>query len=162
LALGGNIQISLPGHTGSPFAWLESIAPPVLVLSTAYVLKEQLLEAIQHRHANERAFQEALHDWQQATSQPEDHSQWFQFYANALRDALLKVNSRRKETLNDMTVDDWRSAVYRETLADQWYERPESGEETLAVALDGGVNSIRRDGNGTLPKVSAAIGSGAV
>ena len=39
VALTGNIQISLPGHTESPFAWLESIAPPILVLSTAYVLE---------------------------------------------------------------------------------------------------------------------------
>jgi hypothetical protein len=132
------------------------------VLSTAYVLKEQLLESIEQRHADERAFQSALAEWQAATAEPEQHPQWSQFYANALRDALLKANSRRKETLNEMVVGDWRSAVYRETLADQWYEKPESGEDTLARALDGGVNSIRRNGNSTLPKVSAAIGSGAV
>jgi hypothetical protein len=57
IALVGNVQISLPGHTNSPFAWLESIAPPLLVLSTAYVMKEQILETIEIRHANERAFQ---------------------------------------------------------------------------------------------------------
>jgi hypothetical protein len=68
LALTGNIQISLIGHTESPFAWLESIAPPLLVLSTAYVLKEQVLGAIEMRHANEQAFQAALADWQIATA----------------------------------------------------------------------------------------------
>jgi hypothetical protein len=41
IALVGNVQIALPGHENSPFAWLESIAPPLLVLSTAYVMKEQ-------------------------------------------------------------------------------------------------------------------------
>ena len=46
LSMVGNIQISLPRHTNSPFAWLEAIAPPVLVLSTAYVLKEQALESL--------------------------------------------------------------------------------------------------------------------
>lgn len=50
LALTGNVQVGLVGHTGSPFAWLEAMAPPIVVLSTAYVLKEQLLEAIEHRH----------------------------------------------------------------------------------------------------------------
>ena len=30
LALTGNIQVSLLGHTDSPFAWLESIAPPLV------------------------------------------------------------------------------------------------------------------------------------
>jgi hypothetical protein len=44
IALVGNVQVALPGHHESPFAWLEAIAPPLLVLSTAYVLKEQLLE----------------------------------------------------------------------------------------------------------------------
>ncbi len=46
IALVGNIQVALPNHSDSPFAWLEAIAPPLLVLSTAYVLKEQLLESI--------------------------------------------------------------------------------------------------------------------
>ena len=64
IALVGNIQVALPGHMDSPFAWLEAIAPPLLVLSTAYVLKEQLLDAIETRHANERAFQEAVNAWQ--------------------------------------------------------------------------------------------------
>jgi len=56
LALTGNIQIALPGHTKSPFAWLEAVASPLLVLSTAYVLKEQVLETIERRHADECAF----------------------------------------------------------------------------------------------------------
>jgi hypothetical protein len=112
LALTGNIQVALPGHTQSPFAWLEAIAPPLLVLSTAYVLKEQVLETIEQRHANERVFQLALADWLAATAEPEQHLQWPQFYANALRDTLLKANFRRKETLGEMTVDSWRLAVY--------------------------------------------------
>ena len=64
-----------------------------------------------------------------ATADPENHPNWSQFYANALRDALLKANSRRKEALGEMTVDDWRLVVYRETQADLWYEAPESDEE---------------------------------
>src|SRR5690606_18590788 len=126
-----NIQISLPGHMNSPFAWLESVAPPILVLSTAYVLKEQALESIERRHANERAFQAALTDWQAATGNPEEHPQWSQFYANALRDALRKANNRRRETLSQMTQDDWRIAVFREMQAERWYEQPEQDETLL-------------------------------
>jgi hypothetical protein len=124
IALVGNIQVALPGHVESPFAWLEAIAPPLMVLSTAYVLKEQMLIAIEQRHANERAFQEAANDWQQATINPEAHSQWMQFYANALRDALRKANNRRKEALEGLTTADWRALVYRELQADHWYEEP--------------------------------------
>lgn len=133
LALTGNIQIALPGHTQSPFAWLEAVAPPLLVLSTAYVLKEQVLETVEQRHADERAFQAALADWQAATADPEQHPNWPQIYANALRDALLKANSRRREVLSDMTVDDWRMVVQREMRADLWYEEPEPHQEAIAA-----------------------------
>ena len=111
LALTGNIQTAFPGHTQNPFTWLEAVAPPLLVLSTAYVLKEQVLESFEQRHVDERAFQSALAEWQAATAEPEQHPQWSQFYANALRDALRKANARRKETLSQMTQDDWRITV---------------------------------------------------
>jgi len=124
IALVGNIQVALPGHSDSPFAWLEAIAPPLLVLSTAYVLKEQMLETIELRHANERAYQEAVNDWQRATINPEAHLQWMQFYANALRDALRKANNRRREALEGLNTADWRALIYRELQADNWYEQP--------------------------------------
>ncbi len=155
LALTGNIQIALSGHTRSPFAWLEAVAPPLLVLSTAYVLKEQVLETIEQRHADERAFQMVLAEWQAATADPEQHPNWPQVYANALRDALLKANSRRKETLGDMTVDDWRTVVQREMRADLWYEKPEPHEEAIAVEH---IDSDLTRRNGHRPKVIAATG----
>jgi hypothetical protein len=175
LALTGNIQTALPGHTQSPFAWLEAIAPPLLVLSTAYVIKEQLLDSIQQRHANERAFQEALGDWQLATHDPQAHPRWSQFYANALRDALRKANYRRKETLQDMTTADWRAAVYRELHAEEWFEASEAESEVqpdhqpeetelviyqaesipLAVAATGNGNGYHNNGNGSAAGDSA-------
>lgn len=158
LALTGNIQISLLGHTNSPFAWLEAVAPPVLVLSTAYVLKEQVLETIERRHADERAFRVALAEWQTATAEPEQHPQWSQFYANALRDALRKVNVRRKETLSGMTQNDWRLAVHREMQADLWYEVPHQGNEIIGSFLELDEPSNMRNGNGNSPKVSTAAG----
>jgi hypothetical protein len=88
-----------------------------------------MLDAIQQRHANERALQEALSDWQVATGDPEAHPRWSQFYANALRDALRKANYRRQETLQDMTVTDWRTAVYRELHAEEWFEAPGTERE---------------------------------
>ncbi len=165
LALTGNIQTALPGHTQSPFAWLEAIAPPLLVLSTAYVIKEQLLDSIQQRHANERAFQAALNDWQLATHDPEAHPRWPQFYANALRDALRKANARRQEILQGMTTADWRAAVYRELHAEEWFEaQPNESEvqpdhqleeteqaitqaEPVPLAVSGNGNGYR-NGNG--------------
>jgi hypothetical protein len=124
IALVGNVQVALPGHHESPFAWLEAIAPPLLVLSTAYVLKEQLLESIEMRHANERAFQEATNIWQATAVDPESYPGWMQFYANALRDAIRKANNRRKDALASLNTGDWRMLVYRELQADNWYSVP--------------------------------------
>jgi len=157
IALVGNVQISLPNHTNSPFAWLESIAPPLLVLSTAYVMKEQILETIEIRHANERAFQVALGEWQVATAMPEEYPTWMQFYANALQDALRKANARRKETLNQMTIEDWRLAVGHEMRADMWYQSTKPDSES-SLSFSHAVEAITAgsNGNGNHPKVSVA------
>jgi len=46
IALVGNIQTSLPAHEQNIFTWLEAVMSLLLVLSTTYVLKDQLLETI--------------------------------------------------------------------------------------------------------------------
>jgi hypothetical protein len=152
IALIGNIQIGLVKHAASPFAWLESIAPSLLVLSTAFVLKEQVLETVEHRHLTERTYQMALGEWHKATANPEAHPQWEQFYANALRDALSKANSRRQAMLSSLTLVDWRALVLRELQADQWYAASQADnvpddprEEQLPVPLS---LSMRRNGHG--------------
>jgi len=158
IALVGNVQVALPGHIESPFAWLEAIAPPLLVLSTAYVLKEQMLESIEMRHANERAYQEAINEWQRSAINPEAHPRWMQFYANAIRDALQKGNSRRREAVEALTNGDWRALVYRELQADNWYETPEAPAPSMVVAVpeEGSVVEAARplalsvNGNGVL------------
>jgi hypothetical protein len=157
IALVGNVQISLPGHTDSPFAWLESIAPPLLVLSTAYVMKEQILETIEIRHANERAFQVAMEEWKTVTATPEEYPNWMQFYANALQDALRKANARRKEALSQMTIEDWRLAVGREIRADMWYQNVEP-DDGSSLSFSHAVEAITAssNGNGSRPKVNNA------
>jgi hypothetical protein len=157
ISLVGNVQLALPGHENSPFAWLEALAPPIIVLATAYVIKEQILETIEVRHANERAYQSALDDWKMATSTPENHPVWTQFHANALQDALRKANARRKEILDQMTIGDWRIAVSRETHADRWYqdaEQDEGGTFPLSPAVESVTTS--RNGNDHRPNVSVS------
>jgi len=154
IALVGNVQVALPGHIESPFAWLEAIAPPLLVLSTAYVLKEQMLESIEMRHANERAYQEAINEWQRAAINSEAHPRWMQFYANAIRDALRKGNSRRREVIEGLTHGDWRALVYRELQSDNWYETPEIPTPPMlmgnpeAGGVEDGARPLVLNGNG--------------
>ncbi len=73
-------------------------------------------------------------------------------YANALRDALLKANSRRKEALGEITVDDWRLVVFREMKGALWYEEPEADEE-ISVRTNITADLNRRNGNDIFPKV---------
>jgi hypothetical protein len=97
-----------------------------------------------------------LEEWQTATAMPEEYPTWMQFYANALQDALRKANARRKETLSQMGIEDWRLAVGREMRADMWYQstEPENGS---ALSFSHAVEAITAssNGNGTHPKVSA-------
>lgn len=141
IALIGNIQVALPGHWDNPFGWLEAIAPPLLVLSTAYVLKSQMLDTIEQRHAHERAYLQAVAEWKVATAAPENHPRWSQFYANALRDALRTANkARRTLNLNDLTTADWRALVWREIHTETWYEQPElplKGGEVISAHENG-------------------------
>ena len=138
----------------APFAWLEAVAPPIIVLATAYVIKEQILETIEVRHANERAYQAALDDWRTATSNPESHLAWSQFHANALQDALRKTNARRKETVDQLTIEDWRIVVGREMRADRWYQGTEQNE-AVAFSLSPAIETITagKNGNDHHPKV---------
>lgn len=142
IALVGNAQIALPGHWRNPFAYLEALAPPVLVLSVSWVLKEQLLHAVGRRHANEQAYQTALADWSAATSEPERSPRWPGSYANALRQVLMDANGRgagamrRRELMAALTAEDWRGLVYLEMQADEWYHDPDGAGLVPGAGLD--------------------------
>ena len=96
-------------------------------------------------------------EWQIATTTPEEYPTWMQFYANALQDALRKANARRKETLSQMTVEDWQLAVGHEMRADMWYQSTEP-ENGLLPSFSHAVEAFTASsyGNGNHPKVSAA------
>jgi len=136
IAVVGNVELALGASwwhvIDQPFATLEAIAPPVLVIIAATVLKHLMLESVRQRHANERAYQQALADWQAATADPEASPHWRAAYANALKQKLIEVNSRgrgksdRLAIMQHMTNADWRALVMRELRADQWFDAPES------------------------------------
>jgi hypothetical protein len=65
--------LSVNSGSGGSHGTGTELAPPIIVLATAYVIKEQILEAIEIRHANEQTFQTALTAWRLVTAAPEDH-----------------------------------------------------------------------------------------
>jgi len=123
IALVGNGVIGKPGDL---FGALETFAPPLAVLFMAIIGERLLLTTLRQRRAGELAYQQALAEWKQATAQPEQSPLFAQYYANALKDQLIRVNGRRtavKELLPEMTVEHWRYLVSREIAAANWFER---------------------------------------
>lgn len=125
LALSGNYYVALHKHVLTVFNVLEAMLPPLLTLSTAYVLKALMLDEIAARHADERLYQSALQEWKAATANPEDHPRYIQMYANELWDALTRANARRESVRAWLTGLDsgQRSALVRlEMNADNWLD----------------------------------------
>jgi len=139
IALVGNGQVSLPGHEGNPFAWIEAFTPSIVVFTTATILKAQLLNAVERRHANTRAYQMALNAWKTATGQPESDVRYRPSLHNALRDFLREDNARgagataRKEYMAGLLIEDWKRLVKRELMADEWYSDPDAQAHSVLV-----------------------------
>lgn len=132
IALVGNGQVSLPGHEGNLFAWIEAFTPSIVVFTTATILKAQLLNAVERRHANTRAYQMALNVWKIATSQTETDPRYRPALNNALRDYLREDNGKgigataRREYMAGFVLMDWQRLVKRELMADEWYTDPDA------------------------------------
>jgi len=137
LALSGNYYVALHGNELTVFSVLEAMLPPLLTFSTAYVLKELLLNIIEQRHADQHAFALVLLEWEQSIANPEEHPKFLQAYANELRDALIKDNRRKKAVKNileQLTNVDWQSLVKRELQTEDWFDTviSKSKEENTA------------------------------
>jgi hypothetical protein len=124
MALVGNWTVVKPHDV---FSFLEAVIPVFAVLFIAFIGERIILEALETRHANERAYQEALHSWQVASGTPEQHPRYMSALANALRDSLKSANeqgagaTQRKALMSAFTVEHWKPLVWREMQADQWY-----------------------------------------
>lgn len=158
VALVGNWVVAQPGDV---FGWLETLSPPLAVLFLALIGERLVLDAIERRHAGERAYQEALIEWQAATAEPERSPRWRSAYANALKATLQDVNSRgtgataRREVMANLSAGYWRSLVGREYAADSWHEQPAEAIEPAPVqavnftpALQGAHLTPAANGNG--------------
>jgi hypothetical protein len=98
----------------SSVAFLETYAPPVLVLITANILKAQMLHTVAERYAAQQAFASALAAWQTLYDDAETHPAWGRTLANALRDGLRAANKRSSAVLRDLTDADWFALIDRE------------------------------------------------
>lgn len=119
------------------FSWLETVVPPLAVLVMSFVGERLILDAVRQQHADEKAYQEAVQDWQQRTRDVEKHSRWNVIYGRSLIQGIRQANTggtgtkARQETMNAMTRREWAALVRRELLieAGDWLtEEPPADE----------------------------------
>lgn len=138
-ALVGNIFIAKPqAHGGHLFAWLETILPPLIVLSAAQVRKSTVMRSILARENAERGYKADLANWQARYDQAQQHPDWTSVYANTIRDALVSANGKTKgerKALRALSADNWRLLVIREWQADNWFTESErKAQEVVSEA----------------------------
>ena len=122
IALSGNANAMGTHAFENLFAFLDTFAPPVLVLIAAQILKTQMLHATEATHANKRSFESATQAWNAAYANAHLTQEWSDVLANCLRDALRAANKQSKVVLRDLTNADWRALVINERNAEEWYK----------------------------------------
>jgi len=154
MALVGNWVVAQPHDA---FGWIETLTPPIGVMVIAFILEALMLESIEQRHQAEAAYQKAMQQYQEQIKEPEDHNDWPQVYANALRDALRDANSKgrgrtaRVEHMRTMSSQDWMNLVKRQLKQENWYiQQPEIQEQKLVPF--GSTAALQLDGNASMPQ----------
>lgn len=129
----GNWTVAAP-HTG--FGYLEAVLPPVFTVVLAYFLERKALVSVRERYEMNQRYKTAMADYMHKLTNVENNDQWPQAYANALRDALRKKNSRRVEALEAITNTDWRILVDSELDAENWYRQETATDEQLSAIVE--------------------------
>lgn len=154
VAIAGNVEASggwagLAAKEGL-FPYLETLVPPALVLLTSYVLKEQGLNAIASRRTAHLKFEGAMAEYEQRIAAPaEEHPRWQEFYINAIREQLMRVNARNRDALKALSDAEWYELVKRELDAANWYDAQNAKREHNA-SIPMQARSIAGGGGGQL------------
>ena len=123
IAIMANMVIGKPV---TAWDWLVTVAPPVSVIFLSLILELLVLAEVRRRHESQRAYIEALHEWQYKSAEPEKLTAWRATYANELKAAIRAKNSRghgrseRESVMQALDRAGWSALVYRELDADQW------------------------------------------
>lgn len=127
----------------SGISWFESILPAVFTIGVGFHLENLIVRQLKRRDDINSRYLEALTNWETATANPEQHAQYTQRYANALRDALIKANRARKwfkDNAAELTNAHWRLLVKRE-IADEWFTQEAFGDVPQAPLSQSGNHS---------------------
>lgn len=120
VAFVGNWEIT---RAHGVWGWLDTIAPPLSVLSLSWIAEKVFLSSMKQRYANEKAFQAALAEWERAAAEPEADPAFNKMYATALREIYIQAHGRKAQ-VKALDRGQWSQVIYREMQADDWYTPP--------------------------------------
>lgn len=114
-------------------AWaiIETLGPPLAVISVAFILERLALKAIETQHAHKVEFEIALAKHKDAIRDPNGSPFYQAELTSALQAALTEANSRgagarlRAEYMLMMTREDWTPYIRHEMIADRWSIDPD-------------------------------------
>lgn len=92
VAFVGNWQITQPDST---WGYVETIFPPIAVLSVAFFFEGTLVPELERRQQNENAYKEARTEYDLLTRNPNKHPQWQNTYGWSLWEMWAKVYGSR-------------------------------------------------------------------
>jgi len=117
VAFVGNWQITQPDNTWS---WVETIFPPVAVLSVAFFFELTTVPEMNRRRANENAYRDARATYDRMVNHPEKHTTWRDTYGWALWEMWQKVYSN-SVAANEIDRELRQQIALREMSADNFF-----------------------------------------
>lgn len=149
----GNYSVVM-SEAGQPSVLLlfEIFLPPTLVLIAANVLKAQVLDQVEARHAIAVRHAQALAVWRTAFDGADSDSAWDRTLANCLRDALREANRSSRALLRELDREDWIALIVRERTAEEWWDVQPDAPRLSAPAA-----GVTPDGHMTAEQVAAHL-----
>jgi len=118
VAFVGNWYIAQPDST---WGWVETLFPPVAVLSVAFFFEVTLVPELERRQTNENAYRESRANYDLLMSNPEAHGQWNNVYGWALWEMWAHVFQKDYE-ISEIDREQRQIIALREMGADHFFE----------------------------------------
>ena len=132
VAFVGNWTVTQPATT---WGWVETLFPPLAVLSVAFMAEVAFVPELERRKANERAYRVARDAYDRLVANPETHEKWRSVHALALWDMWRRIYPDHDP--DAIAIDDRRDIVLREMAAASWFE---DASNFNAIALKAGAS----------------------
>lgn len=127
VAFVGNWYIAQPD---SMWGWVETIFPPVAVLSVAFFFELTLVPELERRQANENAYRAAREEYDTLTHAPEKHPRWQDTYGWSLWEMWSRVY-RDVVDIGALARETRQLIALREMDADTFFSDDISGAISL-------------------------------